>query len=199
MLNALDQLTLTREQKRGLLIIAMGALAIGALFFFLSQSNSSAQASYPDVTPVTLAPTVPSLVMVDVAGKVAKPGVYSLPTGSRAIDAIKAAGNKLRGVDTSDINLAHILIDGEQIVVGAPRQVTATTKSGKKVAPKGPISINTATQAQLESLPGIGPVMASRIIAYRLKNGPFAALLDLRKVSGLGAAKFAEIQTLIHL
>ena len=199
MFTQLEQLTLTREQKRGLLILAGAGLALGALFFTLSQAPASAEVPFPPVTSVTLAPTVPALIMVDVAGKVGHPGVYSLPTGSRAIDAIKAAGNKLPGVNTADINLAHILVDGEQIVVGAPQVSAQTSKGGKKSAPKGPISINSANQAQLESLPGIGPVMATRIITYRAKNGPFATLIDLRKVAGMGAAKFAEIQPLIRL
>ncbi len=199
MFTQFKELVLSREQKRGLLVIAGAGLALGALFFTLSQGSASAEVTFPPLTPVTLAPTLPALIMVDVAGKVMHPGVYSLPSGSRAIDAIKAAGNKLAGVNTSDINLAHVLVDGEQIVVGAPQVSTPSAKGGKKSVPKGPISINSANQAQLESLPGIGPVMASRIITYRTKNGAFKALIDLRKVSGMGAAKFAEIQNLIRL
>ncbi len=142
--------------------------------------------------------------MVDVSGKVVKPGVYKLPVGSRAIDALDAAGGAKSGVDVSDINLAHVLTDGEQIIVGAPKIVVASGKSkGKsKLAnptSNSPINVNTATSAQLDSLPGIGPVMAARIIAYRQKSGLFKVLTDLRKVPGMGASKFAEIQNLIRL
>jgi competence protein ComEA len=140
--------------------------------------------------------------VIDVAGKVNKPGVYKLPTGSRAVDALKAAGGARKGVDLSDINLAHVLNDGEQIIVGAPKVITTTSKRGKsssKTKISGPININTATADQLDSLPGVGPVMAGRIITYRQKNGPFKVIEDLRKVAGMGASKFAALQSQIRI
>ena len=197
-----DGITFTREQRRGILAIFALFLGVGILLYFLTQGSASAVDLHTISTPIALPsePLTPTLLTVDVAGKVLHPGVYSLPTGSRAIDAIKAAGNKLNGVDTSDINLAHLLFDGEQIVVGTPRYV-ATSKGTKSSAPKrtGPVSINNGNQADLESLPGIGPVMASRIITYRKSNGPFPTLEGLRKVKGMGAATYAEIASLIRL
>ena len=97
--------------------------------------------------------------------------------------------------------MAHTLSDGEQLIVGTPRVVLSSGKSAKtktKIA-SGPININTATLAQLDSLPGIGPVMANRIIAFRQKSGLFKTLDELRKVPGMGASKFAEIQSLIKI
>jgi len=190
-----------KEQERAVAIVFAAFLAIGGLFFALAQGGQSSAAA-PVIT-IPVAPTIASVIVVDVSGKVIKPGVYKLPTGSRAIDALTLAGGAKAGVDTSDINLAHILVDGEQIIVGAPKVVVSSSKSSKSKAKvsasSGPVSINNASAAQLDSLPGIGPVMAARIIAYRQKNGLFKTLEELRKVPGMGASKFAEISTLIKL
>jgi competence protein ComEA len=147
------------------------------------------------------------MIVVDVAGKVLHPGVYRLKQGSRAIDAIRAAGKQLRGVSLTDINLAEVLSDGQQIVVGAPPISTTSSKSKKsggssaaqgKIT-KGTININTATVAQYEQLPGIGAVMAARIFAYRTAHGPFATIDDLTKVSGMGKSKFANLKSFVRI
>jgi competence protein ComEA len=191
----------SKEQERAVAIVFAAFLALGGAFFALAQGSASSAAS--PVISIPVSPTIASVIVVDVSGKVIKPGVYKLPTGSRAIDALTLAGGAKAGVDTSDINLAHVLVDGEQIVVGAPKVVVSSSKGSKSKsklsASGGPISINSATAAQLDSLPGIGPVMAARIIAYRQKSGPFKAIDELRKVPGMGAAKFAEISNLIKL
>ena len=146
---------------------------------------------------------MPTLIVVDVAGKVLHPGVYKLKAGSRAIDAIKAAGKQLRGVSLTDINLAQVLDDGQQILVGAPPIVTsAKSKSGSSSSgkiTKGTISINSATVAQFEQLPGVGAVMAARIFAYRTAHGPFATIDDLTKVSGMGKSKFANLKSFVRI
>ncbi len=194
------ELGFSKDQQKGILIIFGGFIAVGAIFFALSQGGESKAAPMPVITLPKVAPT-PSVIIVDVAGKVVKPGVYKLDLGARAIDALSAAGGAKSGVDLSDINLAHVLTDGEQIIVGAPKTITSTSKSSKSKAKvtSGPININTATAAQLDSLPGIGPVMANRIISYRQKNGLFKALDELRKVPGMGAAKYAEILSQIKI
>jgi competence protein ComEA len=196
--NRYEDLDFSNEQKRVLLFIFGGFLIIGASFFFLNQGGKAA--ALPSIT-VPEIPSVAPIVVIDVAGKVNKPGVYKLPSGSRAIDAITAAGGAKKGVDLSDINLAHTLTDGEQIIVGAPKVVVSSKgkKTSGKVKLSGPLNINTATAAQFDALPGIGPVMAARIITYREKNGPFKAITDLRKVSGMGASKFAQIQDQIRI
>ena len=114
------------------------------------------------------------------------------------------AGNSLPKIDLSDINLAHLLVDGEQILVGQSQQnisSSSSTSHNRTIIkrPHGPISINSADFAQLDSLPGIGPVMAGRIIAYRKQNGAFSAIEDLRKITGMGKSKFAEIKGLVRL
>jgi len=196
----------TKDQERAVLIVFAAFLAVGGIFFLLAQGSASSAASSKPLPAITFpaTPTVSPIIVVDVSGKVVKPGVYKLPVGSRAIDALDAAGGAKSGVDVFDINLAHVLTDGEQIIVGAPKIVVTSGKSkGKsKLAnptSNSPINMNTATSAQLDSLPGIGPVMAARIIAYRQKSGLFKVLTDLRKVPGMGASKFAEIQNLIRL
>jgi len=196
----------TKDQERAVLIVFAAFLAVGGIFFLLAQGSASSAASDKPLPAITFpaTPTVSPIIVVDVSGKVVKPGVYKLPVGSRAIDALDAAGGAKSGIDVSDINLAHVLTDGEQIIVGAPKIVVTSGKSkGKsKLAnptSNSPINVNTATSAQLDSLPGIGPVMAARIIAYRQKSGVFKVLTDLRKVPGMGASKFAEIQNLIRL
>ncbi len=199
---ALSDLEFSRDQRRALLSIFALFIAVAGLLYILAQGRASAVGIDRISVPIALPaePTAPPLIIVDVAGKVLRPGVYSLPKGSRAIDAIKAAGNKQAGVDTSDINLAHLLFDGEQIIVGAPKYFpTVKSSKAKSAKPSGPISINNGSESDLESLPGIGPVMAGRIIAYRKLHGAFQVIDDLRKVSGMGKATFAEISSLIRL
>jgi competence protein ComEA len=194
----------TEEQRKAVLIVFGAFIALAFLFFALAQGRDSQPAE--TAIPAIITPTIPALaevLIVDVSGRVRKPGVYSLDKGSRAIDALNLAGGALPGVNLGDINLAHILFDGEQIIVGAPR---VTYSSGSRSAPKvkaptaaSPLSLNSATLAQLDTLPGIGPVMANRIFAYRKLNGPFTLLDDLKKVSGIGDATFAEISKLVRI
>jgi competence protein ComEA len=114
------------------------------------------------------------------------------------IDAIKAAGDSAPGADLSTINLARVLNDGEQIYVDS----TVVNSSGQRVSkktPTGPININRATARQLDALDGIGPVIAARIVEYRKVNGSFLSIDDLQKVSGIGAAKFAQIKSKVRI
>jgi len=194
----------TDEQRKAVLIVFGAFIALAFLFFALAQGRDSQPTE--TAIPAIITPTIPAIteeLIVDVSGRVRKPGVYSLVKGSRAIDALNLAGGALPGVNLGDINLAHILFDGEQIIVGAPR---VTYSSGSRSAPKvkaptaaSPLSLNSATLAQLDTLPGIGPVMANRIIAYRKLNGPFTLIEDLKKVSGIGDATFAEISKLVRI
>ena len=194
----------TDDQRNAVLIVFGGFIAVGAVFFALAQGHNSEPAQTLIPTVITpSAPAIAEVMIVDVSCRVRKPGVYSLDKGSRAIDAINLAGGALPGVNLGDINLAHLLFDGEQIIVGAPR---VTYSSGSRSAPKAkaptassPLSLNSATLAQLDTLPGIGPVMANRIFAYRKLNGPFTLIDDLKKVSGIGDATFAEISKLVRI
>jgi competence protein ComEA len=149
-------------------------------------------------------------VVVDVDGKVEHPGVVNLASGSRVIDAIKAAGGTTRNADTGTLNLAEILIDGQQVVVpsqresqpGAPPSVPGTTASSSTPAPTtsgATVSINSASAAELEVLPGIGPVLAAAIVDWRVQNGGFTAIEQLQEVSGIGPATYAELAPFVRL
>jgi competence protein ComEA len=185
-------LNYTQKQKRALLLI--GGVLI--LLSVLVVARGNTQATPPlEITPITVAEPE---IFVDVTGAVNKPGVYTLTGKSRVIDAIKAAGDSAPGADLSTINLARVLSDGEQIYVDS----TVVNSSGVRVSKTvhtGPININRATARQLDVLDGIGPVIAQRIVEYRKINGSFLSIDDLLKVSGIGAAKFAQIKAKVRI
>ena len=182
----------SRTQKRALLILG-GLLLLISLFVVLRGNTQSSAA--PEVIPITV---VEPEIFVDVTGAVNKPGVYTLTGKSRVIDAIKAAGDSAPGADLSTINLARIVNDGEQIYVDSTVINSAGVRVSKSVH-SGPININRATAHQLDALDGIGPVIAARIVQYRKTNGSFTTIDDLQKVSGIGAAKFAQIKANVRI
>jgi competence protein ComEA len=189
-------MNLTQEQRRGLILVFTLSIGIGAFYFLNSRPQPATQAV--DVVTPLINQVEQNKLIINVAGKVKSPGVYQLPPGSRVIDAIEAAGNHLKGVDISDINLARLLIDGEQILVGGNR-LQSSKSVARKITVDNPLDINRATLAQLDTLPGIGPVTAQRIIDYRNKVGRINALDELKKISGLGGAKFEEIKSLLRV
>lgn len=185
-------LNFTPIQKRALL--AMSAVVVVLSIFIVIRGNTDEITPPPVVVEQVQAPQI----FVDVTGAVNTPGVYTLTSSSRVIDAIKAAGGSAPGADLSTINLARVLADGEQIYVDA----AITNSKGVRVSsPKrsGPININRATAGEFDSLDGIGPVIANRIVTYRKTHGPFITVEDLQKVSGIGAAKFAQIKSKIRV
>lgn len=193
-----DDLAFTSIQRKSLLALAILIIASSGVLFLRGASEEIVAA---EVTEIEMPETV-VLLVVDVAGAVLNPGVYSLPMNSRVIDAINAAGNVLKGADVSDINLARLLKDGEQVYVYAASRSSSSSRSTARSAPPrntGPIAINRASAKELEALDGIGPVLASRIIAYRNANGPFVTLEALLEVSGIGPAKFAQFKEKIRL
>ena len=190
-----QDLTFTSTQKRSLLAIAGIALVVSGAYVLRPTSANEIQ----DV-PVLETQAISTQITVDVAGAVASPGVYSLAANSRVVDAITAAGQILKGADTSDLNLARVMKDGEQIYV-YPKATTFTRSGTTRAAPvrRGPLAINRASAKELEALDGIGPVLAARIVTYRSANGPFATVEDLLKVSGIGAAKFAQFKEKVRV
>ncbi|WP_237690188.1 helix-hairpin-helix domain-containing protein [Nocardioides panacisoli] len=129
-------------------------------------------------------------VTVDVAGKVRRPGIVVLDEGARVVDAVEAAGGPRRGVKTAGLNLARVLTDGEQIVVGRPAAAVGPPASP---GAERPVNLNLAQQAELEELPGVGPVTAAAIIAWREEHGGFRSVDQLIDVSGIGEKTLAEI------
>jgi competence protein ComEA len=181
-------------------IIFALTIGLGGFYFFNSRPSAQPvlmQEVLADTSQESLASNSAQLI-INVAGKVSNPGVYQLPQGSRVVDAIEAAGMQLKGVDISDINLARVLVDGEQILVGGLK-LSSGKVATKKITVDSPLDINRATLTQLDTLPGIGPVTAQRIIAYRSKVGRINSLDELKKISGLGGMKFEEIKPLLRI
>ncbi|GGR75896.1 hypothetical protein GCM10010252_13020 [Streptomyces aureoverticillatus] len=160
-------------------------------------------------------------VVVDVRGKVRRPGVQRLPAGSRVADALRAAGGVRPGTKTDELNRARLLVDGEQVVVGGPvppgagpgpgvgagagagpssgsGPAAGGTAAGASGAAAGPVGLNTATAEQLDTLPGVGPVLAQHIIDYRTEHGGFRSVDELREVNGIGEKRFADLQNLVR-
>ena len=135
--------------------------------------------------------TVHLAITVHVAGLVSRPGLVDLPEGSRVADAIAAAGGLLPGANAESINLAAPVADGEQIVVAGPGPESPASRSE---VPGGKLRLNLATAAELDSLPGVGPVIAERIVSYREEFGPFRSIDDLLDVPGIGEARLADLR-----
>ncbi|WP_405831762.1 helix-hairpin-helix domain-containing protein [Streptomyces sp. NBC_01176] len=148
------------------------------------------------------------VIVVDVSGKVRSPGLQRLPAGSRVEDALRAAGGVRPGTNTEGLNRARLLVDGEQVVVGAPAPAAGPATggsltggaggAGSGAAPSAPVSLNTATVEQLDTLPGVGPVLAQHIIEYRTEHGGFRSVDELREVKGIGDRRFADLQNLVR-
>jgi competence protein ComEA len=132
----------------------------------------------------------PELV-VDVAGRVRHPGLVRLPPGSRVDDAIRAAGGALPGAATDALNLAAKVQDGQQVLVGAPP--AAGHASGDL------LDLNAASAQDLDALPGIGPVLADRIVSWRTEHGRFGSVEQLREVSGIGESKFQSLRAKVRV
>jgi competence protein ComEA len=148
-----------------------------------------------DPTPVASTPAGEGRVTVDVAGRVRRPGIVVLDAGSRVVDALEAAGGARSGVDLSGLNLARVLVDGEQVLVGVPAPIgvaaAAAPAPGSTVGP--PVNLNTATQVELEALPEVGPVTAQAILSWRDEHGGFTAVTELLEVDGIGDATLAQL------
>ena len=182
---------------------AVRALAAVAVLVALG-AGLLAWRSRPEVAPVAPATDVSSsagcvagpggdtsgpAIVVAVMGRVQHPGLVELPAGSRVADAIAAAGGALPETDLTTLNLARKLVDGELVSVGVP------APPGPGAAGGGLVNLNTATAAELEALPGVGPVLAQRIIDHREEHGAFRTVDELRDVPGIGDATFAELES----
>jgi competence protein ComEA len=195
-----------RSHVRTLVLIGVVAALVAAGYLWLARPRP--QASATPMASATLTdprPTVSatpaaasSSVVVHVLGKVKHPGVVTLPSGSRVAEAIKAAGGVRRGAKTGTLNLARKLVDGEQIPVGVPRPTPPASPSAPG-APGTPLDLNTATSDQLDDLPGVGPVLAQRIVAYRTQHGGFRSVEQLQDVSGIGSHRFADLKPLVRV
>ena len=163
------------------------AVLIGGSLGSLDRPQASVAGTEPSVEIVTAS------IDVHVAGWVLSPGVVRVAPESIVADAIEAAGGLRPGALVDRINLAAPLRSGDQIVVPGPDAMTESSEGG------GPLALNRASAKDLEELPGVGPVLAERIVAYREQNGPFAEVEDLLQVGGIGEAKLASIRDLVRV
>jgi competence protein ComEA len=185
----------------------LGALLLVVAYWWW-QARARPVVTLPD--PVASAGALPDAValgevIVHVRGRVVEPGVVTLPAGSRVIDAIEAAGGVRGGTSIGDLNLARILVDGEQVAVGvkdardAPSGATAIAPGPQASTGDALVDLNAATAAELEALPGIGPVLAERIVQWRTDNGPFPDVEVLGEVSGIGDALMAQLRPRVRI
>ncbi|MBT3389738.1 MAG: competence protein ComE [Chloroflexi bacterium] len=185
-----------------------GLIAIGVLFGLLGAGAVLIASSPPRGIPIDLLPPpTPVPIRVHISGAVAQPGVVALPPESRVQDAIAAAGGFSEDAQTENLNLAALLEDGSQVIVpivASANNTPAVAESSPIIAdpPQGEsvaqiVNINTASQAELETLPGVGPVTAEKIIAYRQENGAFSIIEEIQNVSGIGPATFEKMKPLI--
>jgi competence protein ComEA len=191
-------------QRRRLFLAAVGSLVL-ILFlgrFVLGAGTTTPAAPLPPPpavgTGVTGLPS--SRVVVDVVGAVRRPGLYRLAQGSRIADAVARAGGATRKADLAQVNLAAPLADGEQVVVPRRGGVPGATSTGGAAAPGGPaapVQLSTATLEQLDTLPGVGPVTAQKILDYREKHGAFSSVDALDAVPGIGPKRLEQLRDLV--
>ncbi|CCG02496.1 ComEA family DNA-binding protein [Blastococcus saxobsidens] len=162
-------------------------------------AGASARVPASPSAPPGEAPSTPPTVVVSVVGEVARPGLVTLAAGARVADAVAAAGGLLPDADPASVNLAAPVTDGQQIPVGAPAAAAPVGGAGGPAGggPAGPVDLNTAGMADLDALPGIGPVLAQRIVDHRTRHGPFRTVEELDEVPGIGPAIAAELAELV--
>jgi competence protein ComEA len=193
-----------RRGIKALAAVAAVVVLIAAFFAYRARPKVEpvAAVSAPPAVDAAPATSAPSEIVVSVAGKVRKPGLVRLPAGARVADAVEAAGGTLPGTDLASVNLARRLTDGELVLIGVTPPPGTVGESpggapGAGGAGSGKINLNSATLAELDSLPGVGPVLAQRILDHRTAKGGFKTVGDLRNVDGIGASRFEELKDLV--
>lgn len=188
---------LDRQHLKVVAAVLMAAAVVTVWWLLSERPHATEQAPHLALSTTAAATAAPPELVIDVEGKVARPGIITLPKGSRVVDAIKAAGGIKGKANTSSLNLARRIDDGEQILVGI---VPVSGVAGAAAAPGAPgtkINLNTATAEQLDALPGVGPVTAKSILDWRTKNGNFSKVEDLLDVKGIGQATLDDLRDLV--
>jgi competence protein ComEA len=187
----------SRRRTPVILVIAVAVAVAVAVGVTLAAGGPGREPS-PDLpaaqaSPVPESPPAAGPIVVSVVGRVAHPGLVSLPDGARVADALQAVGGALPGVDPTSLNLARRLTDGEQVSVGVPAAPDAPPVAGAPAR----IDLNTASVAELDTLPGVGSVTAQRVVDWRTKHGRFTRVDQLREVDGIGPARFGQLKDLV--
>jgi competence protein ComEA len=191
---------------RRLLAVAVVALVVVVLAWRHAAAGGSALPDSVRVAPIVPAaarapaavPSAGPALVVDVAGAVRRPGLVRLPKGARVADAVARAGGLTRNAQRTGVNLAALVSDGEQVLVPARGAAAAAAgTSGAAGATTGPVSLNSASAEQLDTLPGIGPVTAQKIVSYRQQHGAFTSVDGLDAIPGIGPARISELQGLV--
>jgi competence protein ComEA len=163
----------------------------------IAASTASPSAGRSVVSPaVGEAAATSATVVVSVVGQVVRPGLVTLPAGARVADAVAAAGGLVPGADPASVNLAAVVSDGQQVAVGVPGATGGSPAAAGGAAAatgQGPVNLNTATVAELDALPGIGPVLAQRIVDYRSQQGRFTSVDQLDDVPGIGPTLYSRL------
>jgi competence protein ComEA len=198
----MDDMTSLLQTRRNALLAVGAVLAVLLLGGQLLTRGRAASAPAPaarSAPPPVAAPAAKPVVVVDVAGAVRRPGLYRLDEGARVADAVARAGGTTRKAELDGVNLAAKVADGEQVVVpqrGAGVSAAAAG-GGAATVPTGPVHLNSATAEQLDTLPGVGPVTAQKIVAYRQEHGGFRSVDELDAISGIGPAKIEQLRGLV--
>ncbi|MGH3002447.1 MAG: helix-hairpin-helix domain-containing protein [Gaiellaceae bacterium] len=196
---------LTVPKRRALALAIVGVVVLSVLWRQHAARPAAAPLRVapiaPHRAPRAAAPAHPPLVVVDVAGAVKRPGLIRVPRGARVADAIARAGGLTSRAMRIAVNLAAPLADGEQVLVparGSPVAAAGAASAAGGAAPvTGPISLSSASAEQLDSLPGVGPVTAQKIVAYRQQHGPFTSVEGLDAISGIGPSRIADLKGLV--
>jgi competence protein ComEA len=187
-------------QRRRLLLAAAGSLALILLagrFVLGAGTTTVAPLPSPPTETAGVTGLEAARVVVDVVGAVRRPGLYRLEQGSRIADAVARAGGATGKADLAQVNLAAPLADGEQVVVPKRGVAGASVGPGATGTASGPVQLSTATLDQLDSLPGIGPVTAQKILDYRAKHGAFSSVDELDAVPGIGPSRMDQLRDLV--
>ncbi len=193
----------TPAETMGLAFLLLGGSLVTALVWWLAVPRP---APSPPALPLPqTASAAEAEIAVHVAGAVRRPGVVRLPKGARVDDALEAAGGAAPNAALDALNLARSLSDGDQVVVPLPGETPPEVAPGKATPsngarrPDGRLDLNRASAAELEELPGIGEVLAARIVAWRDEHGPFTAVGELRDVPGIGERTFQNLADLLSV
>ena len=197
-----DRLATLSRAELIALVAVVGVTVAGAGFWYVRSLPAPVRVRSGPAEALVPAPTASAspttVILVDVAGWVRRPGVYEFAEGARVIDAIDAAGGARPGAVLSSLNLAAPLVDGTQVLVPKESQSAPTTETGTGTSgAPGLVNVNSATNAELETLPGIGEVIAQAIVDHRTENGPFSSVEQLVDVSGIGDATLENIRELV--